>query len=48
MVLLKLAKQLIDAARWCGANAVKFQKRTIEIVYAGQLDNPRESPWGTT
>jgi len=45
---LKLAKELIDAARWCGADAVKFQKRTVEIVYAGQLDKPRESPWGST
>lgn len=45
---LDLAKRLIDAAQWCGANAVKFQKRNIEIVYAGQLDKPRESPWGNT
>ena len=45
---LTLAKQLIDAARWCGADAVKFQKRNVAIVYAGQLDKPRESPWGTT
>ena len=45
---LDLAKKLIDAARWCGADAVKFQKRTIEIVYEGQLDKPRESPWGLT
>jgi N-acetylneuraminate synthase len=45
---LELAKKLIDAARWCGADAVKFQKRTVEIVYKGQLDKPRESPWGLT
>ena len=45
---LELAKKLIDAARWCGANAVKFQKRTVDLVYAGQLDKPRESPWGLT
>ena len=45
---LQLAKELIAAAKWCGADAVKFQKRTIEIVYAGQLDKPRESPWGNT
>jgi N-acetylneuraminate synthase len=43
-----LAEKLIDAAAACGADAVKFQKRTVDIVYAGQLDNPRESPWGTT
>jgi N-acetylneuraminate synthase len=45
---LDLAKKLIDAARWCGADAVKFQKRTVDLVFAGQLDKPRESPWGLT
>jgi N-acetylneuraminate synthase len=45
---LDIAKKLIDAAAWAGANAIKLQKRDIETVYAGQLDNPRESPWGST
>ena len=45
---LDLAKKLIDASQWAGADIVKFQKRTVDIVYAGQLDQPRESPWGTT
>jgi N-acetylneuraminate synthase len=45
---LDIAKQLIDAAKWAGADVVKFQKRTVDIVYAGQLDKPRESPWGKT
>lgn len=45
---LDIAKKMIDAAKACGADAVKLQKRSIEIVYAGQLDSPRESPWGTT
>ena len=45
---IALAKLLIDAAKRSGADAVKFQKRNIDIVYAGQLDRPRESPWGKT
>jgi len=45
---LDIARKLIDAAKWAGADAVKFQKRDIDIVYAGQLDKPRESPWGKT
>ena len=45
---LALAKKLIDAASACGADAVKFQKRTVGIVYKGLLDTPRESPWGNT
>jgi N-acetylneuraminate synthase len=46
---LDIAKQLIDAAKDSGADAVKFQKRTIELVYSKELlDSPRESPWGNT
>jgi len=46
---LDIAKQLIDLAKHSGCNAVKFQKRTLEIVYSKDvLDSPRESPWGTT
>ena len=46
---LKIAKKLIDGAKESGTDAVKFQKRTIDLVYAQQmLDEPRESPWGTT
>jgi N-acetylneuraminate synthase len=46
---LDIAKQLIDAAKDCGADAVKFQKRTVELVYNREmLDSPRESPWGAT
>ena len=46
---MSIAKQLIDAAVDAGFDAVKFQKRTIEIVYTKEfLDSPRESPWGNT
>jgi N-acetylneuraminate synthase len=46
---LAIAKQLIDAAADAGFDAVKFQKRTIDVVYSKELlDGPRESPWGTT
>ena len=46
---MELVKKLVDMAKDAGCNAVKFQKRTIDIVYAKELlDSPRESPWGKT
>lgn len=46
---MAMAKKLIDMAFECGCNAVKFQKRTIDVVYTQEfLDSKRESPWGTT
>jgi N-acetylneuraminate synthase len=46
---IKIAKELIDVASNAGCDAVKFQKRTVDIVYSKkELDKPRESPWGTT
>lgn len=43
------ALALIDAAHAAGANAVKFQKRTVDIVYtAEELSQPRSSIFGTT
>ncbi len=46
---VEIAKQLIDVAKIAGADAIKFQKRTIDSVYTKEmLDSPRESPWGTT
>jgi N-acetylneuraminate synthase len=46
---LETAKQLIDAAVAAGCDAVKFQKRSIEVVYsAEELARPRESPFGVT
>ncbi len=44
-----IAKDLITVAREAGCDAVKFQKRTIDLVYSKELlDSPRESPWGAT
>jgi N-acetylneuraminate synthase len=46
---IALAKRLIDAADAAGCNAVKFQKRTIDVVYTKEeLARPRESPFGET
>jgi N-acetylneuraminate synthase len=46
---LDIARQLIDVAVDAGADAVKFQKRTIDLVYTREfLDSARESPWGKT
>lgn len=46
---LDITKKLIDGAVKSGADAVKFQKRTIDKVYTKEfLDSPRESPWGKT
>jgi N-acetylneuraminate synthase len=46
---VNIAKELIKLAKDAGCDAVKFQKRTIDIVYTKELlDSPRESPWGNT
>ncbi len=46
---LEAAKQLILMAKRAGADYVKFQKRTVDVVYTEAfLSDPRESPWGTT
>ena len=46
---MNIVKELIDAAHNSGCDAVKFQKRTLELVYSKEeLDKPRESPWGKT
>lgn len=46
---IDLAKRLISVAVAAGCDAVKFQKRTIEVVYtADELAKPRENPFGTT
>ena len=46
---LDLAKKMILESQKCGADAAKFQKRTIDLVYSKkQLSEFRESPWGKT
>lgn len=46
---LEIAKRLIDLAKFSGCNAVKFQKRTIDVVYKPEeLAAPRENPFGNT
>ena len=44
---LKIAKQLIDLAKSCGFNAVKFQKRNPEISIPNEQKGKfRPTPWG--
>jgi len=46
---VNLAKKLVGAASGAGADAVKFQKRTVDVVYSPEeLAHPRESPFGET
>ena len=46
---VNLCKQLIDLASQVKCDAVKFQKRDVNLVYSkALLDSPRESPWGQT
>ncbi|MBF0300554.1 MAG: N-acetylneuraminate synthase family protein [Oligoflexia bacterium] len=46
---VSIAKDLIRVAKDAGCDAVKFQKRTVDLVYAKNfLDSHRESPWGST
>jgi N-acetylneuraminate synthase len=44
-----IAQELIDMAKTCGCDYIKWQKRSIDLVYSKEiLDSPRKSPWGTT
>ena len=44
-----ICKDLINVAVEAGCDAVKFQKRTIDLVYTQDfLDSPRDSVWGNT
>jgi len=47
--ILENALKLIDNAKAAGFDAVKFQKRTIDVVYTdAELNAPRESVFGKT
>ena len=49
MGICRLQKKMIDGCVQAKVDAVKFQKRDINIVYSKEvLDQKRESPWGTT
>jgi N-acetylneuraminate synthase len=46
---INLAKKLINLAKECKCDAVKFQKRSIDKVYTQEfLNSYRDSPWGKT
>ena len=46
---MEIAKKLIEEAHASGCDAVKFQKRTVEIVYTPEeLAKLRENPFGPT
>jgi N-acetylneuraminate synthase len=46
---MAICKELIDVAHRAGCDAVKFQKRDIDLVYTQEfLDSPRDSSWGNT
>ncbi len=46
---METVRRLIDAAVIAGCDAVKFQKRTVDVVYtAEELARPRENPFGAT
>src|SRR3954452_23453898 len=46
---VQVAQKLIDVAAFAGCEGVKFQKRTIDVVYTPEeLPKPREWPLGET
>ena len=46
---IDIAKKMIEISKQIGVDAVKFQKRDIDLVYSEtQLAKFRESPWGST
>src|SRR5664280_981657 len=46
---VQIAKKLIDVASFADCETVKFQKRTVDVVYTPEeLAKPRETPFGAT
>ncbi len=46
---IDVARRLISVAAAAGCDAVKFQKRTVDVVYSpDELRKPRENPFGPT
>lgn len=46
---LEIAKKMIQESKNCGVDAVKFQKRNVDLVYSKKfLEEHRDSPWGKT
>ena len=46
---IEIAKNLIEIAKSAGCDAVKFQKRTVDLVYTKeQLKFPTLKLWGRT
>ncbi|WP_312647694.1 N-acetylneuraminate synthase family protein [Aminipila sp.] len=46
---INIAKKLIKEAKEAGCDAVKFQKRTVDVVYTkDELEKLRENPFGPT
>ena len=47
MEIWNLCKKAYKRGKTAGFDAVKFQKRDINVVYSQEyLDSPRKSPWG--
>jgi N-acetylneuraminate synthase len=46
---MKICEKLMRVAAESGCDAVKFQKRDLNVVYTSDfLASSRESPWGST
>ena len=46
---IETCMKLLEAAKEVGCDAVKFQKRTVDVVYTkDELAKPRENPFGAT